>query len=497
MKTLKQEYSEIFRSLGIILMFVGLVFLIPIIYALIDAETSASYYAFFLMVLIMEVVGITLYRLCHDYDANIITYQQGAFTVVFAWVFTALVSTIPFILIMDLNFTQAFFESMSGWTTTGLSQLDEATVPRSLLIFRSIMQFSGGFGLVALMVSSIIGIRSVSTLYESEGHEKVLPNIKKTAQTLFTIYISYFAAGAALYVIVGMPFFDSINHSMSAVSTGGFSVRPESIGHYQSLPIEMVTIVLMLLGSINFSAYILLFTGRTKAFTRVTENRFMLVWLIPSSIIVVMLMVGGLYPSMTTSLRHGLFETVSAITTTGYSISDYTLFTGPLLFIFILFMIVGGQSGSTSGGIKMTRVNLIRKNIGHGFKKVFQPRNLITENEIQTPSGRQLIHKEDMNEQYNYITLYILSLFAGAFILTTQGFSLSESLFEYASTLGTVGLSVDVVSLSMSGLSTWVMTIGMFLGRLEFMVIIVAFLKVFRDGIQAFKERGDKKEMTN
>ncbi len=489
MKSLKQEYRETLRVLGIILMFVGAAFLLPLIYVVVDREPGVSYMAFLSMVLIMESVGLGLYMIFKNNHPNVLTYQQGALTVFIAWLFTAIVSTIPFMMLGDTSFSKAFFESMSGWTTTGLSQLDVTVLDRSLLFFRSLIQFFGGFGLVALMVSSIIGIRSVSTLYESEGHDKVLPNIKKTAQTLFIIYITYFLAGTLLYVIVGMPFFDSINHSMSAISTGGFSVKSASIGAYDSIPIEVVTIILMILGSINFSAYILLMSGKFKQFIAVTENKFMLVWLIALSIIVTILLVGGIYPSMSTSLRHGIFESVSAITTTGYAISDYTLFSGSLIFIFVLIMIVGGQSGSTSGGVKMTRINLLRKNIVYNLKKVFQPKNLITENEITTTSGKQLVHKDDMNEQYNYIVLYMATLFFGSFILTTQGHALSASLFEYASTLGTVGLSVNIVSSTMSTLTTWVITLGMFLGRLEFTVILVAILKLFRDGSSGLKGR--------
>ncbi len=171
-----------------------------------------------------------------------------------------------------LNFTQAYFEAMSGWTTTGLSVVDVTKAPMLFLFFRSVMQFFGGFGIVLVVVSALsesLGMR----LYTAEGHnDKLLPNLAKSARMILKIYVGYFIAGTVLYVIFGMPVFDAVNHCMAALSTGGFSTKADSIGAYNSLPIELVTVILMLLGETNFFANMLLVRRKFRAFFRLGDQ---------------------------------------------------------------------------------------------------------------------------------------------------------------------------------------------------------------------------------
>jgi len=479
MKSLNKEYSEMCYILGLILTVVGFIYLIPIIVGVF--ENNGEPLAFIVPFIIMETLGIGLKKLFRNHKNSVLTYQQAAVSVVLSWVITMIVSVVPFIMIASLTFSQAMFESVSGWTTTGLSMVEVANLPNSLLLFRSLMQFAGGFGLVAIMISSLIGIGALSTLYESEGHDQLLPNIKKTAQVLFAFYVTFMVLGVVAYIMSGMPLFDAINHSMSAISTGGFSIRDESIGFYNNRAIEIITIVLMLLGSLNFAAYVLLYKKKFKLFRKINENRFMTLLIVFASILLLYSLITTMFMSFTTAARITMFEIISAATTTGYSISDYSMYFSTSIIIFITLMIIGGQSGSTSGGIKVTRINLVVRNFLYSIRRVFHPEHRITDNVINIPSGSKQIHKGEMNNIYNYIFIYFVTLVIGTFILSLEGFGLQDSLFEFASTIGTVGLSVGITSANLSNLSYWAMILGMFLGRLEFIVVIIVFVKLFID----------------
>ncbi len=482
MRSLKSEYSDTLHVVGFVLRIVGFGYLFPLLAVVFFNEAWTHALAFIGAFIGTELLALLfLKKLKADEDRTSFTFQQGALGIVGAWLLTMLISAGPFMAILGYDFTRAVFESVSGWTTSGLTTVAVEAAPGSILLFRSLLQFFGGFGLVALAASSIIGVGSLNALYDSEGHDRLLPNIKKTARSMFQIYIGLMVLGVLLYILAGMPAFDALNHSLSGISTGGFSVKEASIGHYDSVAIEGVTFALMLFGSTNFAAHILLFRRDFKSFFRITENRFFYFMLISMSIIAVLILWNLGFAFVGESLRHGAFETVSAITGTGYTISDYSAFPGAVVFFILIMMILGGQSGSTSGGLKMTRINLIRKNLSFAVRRIFQPEHQVTENVVQTPAGQKLIHKQDVIEIFNFVSIYMLALIIGTLVLTTQGAALKDGLFEFASTIGTVGLTIGVTAPEMPLLSQWTMIAGMFFGRLEFLIVLIVLVKLFRD----------------
>ncbi|MFW5894462.1 MAG: TrkH family potassium uptake protein [Bacillota bacterium] len=490
MKPLKQEYREIFSVTGLIASVVAFIFLIPALVSLLYGELLSVMVGFIVPFLVLEAFGLGLWKIFHSTDASRLSYLQGAVSVVFAWIIVTSASTIPFIMIMDMSYTQGIFETVSGWTTTGLTVLDVDLVPNSLLLFRSIMQFLGGFGIVALMITSIVGVGTMSTLYESEGHDQVLPNIKKTAQTLFSFYTAFMLIGTLAYIVAGMPAFDAINHSMSALATGGFSVNNDSIAHYNSVPIEGITIALMFMGSLNFATYILFLRKRYDILKSVNEHRFYLILILLVVMSGTFIMHQLMYDSFGEAFRHGIFETMTALTGTGFSITNnYHVLPGAFIILSIILMNIGGQSGSTTGGLKVTRVHLMFKTFRYTIRRTFQAERQITDNVVTTPSGEKSIHREDMIHVYNYASIYLTMLFIGALTLATQGYSVRESFFEYASALGTVGLTIGVTDAAMSAVSYWSMTLGMFLGRLEFLVIFIVLAKLYRDSSGSIKAK--------
>jgi trk system potassium uptake protein TrkH len=408
--------------------------------------------------------------------------QDGGIIVVFAWLLTVLFSSIPFVLYQMLNPLQALFETVSGWTTTGLSVVDVEAVPRIFLFWRSLMQFFGGAGLAVIMLSAIIGPSS-SGLYGAEGRtDQLLPNIRRSAKIIMTIYSGYIIAGIFLYMWAGMNFFDAINHSIAALSTGGFSTRAESIAYWPSIRVGMVTIVLMLLGTINFALHYLLLRGKIRHFFRNGEIKVLGFCLAVATPLVVYFGILPLYSNISEAWRVSFFQVASAISTTGFSTVGFVPWNDFAIMIIVLLMLIGGGVNSTAGGIKQYRVYVMLKSLWWDIRSFLLPQSAVSQNYIYRGDRKDYLDKQHINQVGNYIFLYLCTYFIGVAVYLAHGFSLTESMFEFASALGTVGLSIGVTSATNPPAILWTGIIGMTLRRLEFIVIFYTILSLIRDG---------------
>ena len=356
------------------------------------------------------------------------------------------------------------------------------------------MQFLRGAGLAVIMLSSIIGSLGIG-LYNAEVRSDMLvPNIKNSAKTIMLISSGYILRGIILYYLAGMSMFDSINHSIAAVSTGGFSTKVESIGYYNSISIEFITIILMVLGTINFGAHLLILKGKFKTFFKIGELRFMFFLFLIFIPLVTFYAVLPIYNSLTKSFRVAIFEVVSAISTTGFSTTTYFNWTSLGYFILLLSMLIGGGTGSTAGGIKQYRVYILLKNLWWEIKKMTYSKKSIKENSIYKPERKVYIDNNFLNEIIVILSGYILTYTICITILLTQGYTLKESMFEIASCLSTVGLSYGVTSIEASNITVWTMSFAIFLGRLEFLIIISTFIKFYKDVKKINLIQNNKKE---
>lgn len=469
--------KNLLHIFGVLLIFVGCILLLPLL-ALPFYMEESKYAIYILIPAAMAMATGFCLRLFQPKKEHRLTAQQDAVIVVILWVITAFFSALPFVLSGMLNFTQAYFEAMSGWTTTGLSVVDVTTAPHVFLLLRSIMQFFGGVGLILVVVSALSETYGMK-LYSAEGHsDKLLPNLAKSARMILTIYMGYFIAGVLLYVTFGMPLFDAINHCMAALSTGGFSVRTDSIGAYHSLPIELITIVLMILGATNFFANMLLVKRKFKAFFRLGEMRFMFLLIGIAVPITAYISLSQIYTGFGEAFRVSLFNLISALTTTGFSTVSYQNWPAFSVFMLILFMLIGGGAGSTAGGIKFGRVYLLFKTFAWNIKRKFLPERSMNDLSIYCPQGKVFVNQTQYADAANYFFIYLIVITIGTSILSAHGYSLSDSLFEFASATGTVGLSNGVTSLTMPPAVFWTMTVGMLLGRLEIYVVFITIVKL-------------------
>ncbi len=402
---------------------------------------------------------------------------RSSFVVLFAWGWGVLLGALPLYLGQHLTFVQSIFEAVSGWTTTGLSVMNVAETPQIYLFHRSFMQYCGGLGFIMMMIM-FISNKHAMNLYSAEGHpDRILPNIKKTAQAIFYIYNICLVVGAAAYRMAGMTWFDGFCHSMCSLSTGGFSTKLNSIGKYNSLAIEVITIVLMLIGTTNFAALLLLAKGKIKSFFKVSEVRFMFLVLLIFIPITAVSLADGLNISFLEGLRKSSFDVISALSTTGYSTMSYADWPQFAIGVLILMMLIGGGIGSTAGGIKLSRVYIALRTAKQNFmKRIRASRSVDTEFYVKA-NGKTSLDKDTEEEATSYIICYLAIYIVGCLLMTvTAGCTLTEAMFDFSSALGTVGLSIGITNPMTNAPTLIIEIIGMMMGRLEIFIILIGFI---------------------
>ncbi|WP_208560659.1 TrkH family potassium uptake protein [Marinilactibacillus kalidii] len=478
-----QKVFKQYHTIGKLMMIIGGLLLIPLVVLPFYPQEMMYSISFFIPGLLSIFFGGMVGKRMQSYDRITdfqYTAQQGSLTVLFAWAYGFLIGAIPFVLSGQLTFIQGVYESISGWTTTGLSVMDVSITPAIFLFYRSFMQFCGGLGFMLMMILLIQGKESMS-LYHAEGHtDRLMPNIKTTAQVIFKMYSLFLVIGTSLYIAFGMPILDSLLHAMSALSTGGFSTEVNSIGAYDSIEIEAITILLMIIGTTNFAVLLLLTRGKIGRVFKVSEIRFLLVLLLFSLPVLTGVLMMNVYQSVGESARQAIFNLVSALSTSGFSTTTYDQWPAAGVGIMILVMVIGGGLGSTAGGLKLTRVYLMFRILGMNIKKRVSSTRRVDTAYYETAQGKQEIDHDIVTDTAGFMTLYGLILLTGGLLITlTSGASLTDSLFEFASSLGTVGLSIGLTGPQTNNGTLIVQMIGMILGRLEIFIVLIGMYSGF------------------
>jgi trk system potassium uptake protein TrkH len=477
---LRQRYKAILSYTGLILLIGGLLMFTPLFALAARPHEWVHSMGFIIPAVLLVGIGICMWRIFRPRNPIILTVQEGGVIVLLSWLVVCLFSAWPFVSVQRLSFTKAIFESVSGWTTTGLSVVDVTKTTYSILLWRSIMQLAGGAGLAIIMLAAIAGPIGPG-LHVAERSEQLAPHVRESAKLVMVIYTGYVFVGIMAYWLAGMASFDAVNHAFAAVSTGGFSTHPESIGHWNSVTVEAVTIPLMILGNLNFLTAYLLLHGKFKAVYRNGEVRLMAALIIPCALVLFLLVCGSIYSSMGRSVRVAIFETITALTTTGFTTTSYGNWNSMGFLVLTVLMLIGGGTCSTAGGIKQYRVYLLFKSLLWGIRRPFLPKTTVVQNYIWQGERKDFINDRRIRQVATFVFLYLATYIVGSLILAAHGYGLKESLFEFASALGTVGLSVGITTAHAPSLVLWTEIFGMFLGRLEFFIIIISLVKIVRD----------------
>jgi trk system potassium uptake protein TrkH len=477
---LRLRYRAIGGYSGLVGLIAGLVILSPLLLLAVFPGEARQAWGFLVPGLVLVGAGLGLWRRLTPRPALGLNRQEGAVIVVLSWIVTMLAGAVPFVTIAGLSPTQALFESVSGWTTAGLSVLDVEGAAALVLFYRSAIQLAGGAGLAILMLSALAGPVGPGLSVAEGRSEQLLPHVRRSASLVLTLYAVYVVVGIVALKVAGMDWFDAVNHAFAALSTGGFSTRAASIAYWQSPAVEAVVIVLMLLGTLNFLTAYTLFQGKLRAVLRNSEVRQTALVAVVA-ILVLLGATGGLYAGLGERLRIVVFNSVAALSTTGFATVDFGQWNGLAWLVIIVLMIMGGGTGSTAGGIKQYRIYVLYRGLVWEFRRWMLPRRAVTEPDVWKGEQRSFISDEHLRQIALFVFMYLVALFAGTGVLAAHGYALQDSLFEFASALSTVGVSVGVTSPAAPAGVLWTEMAAMFLGRLEFFAVVVGLVRLGGD----------------
>jgi trk system potassium uptake protein TrkH len=490
---LRQRYCAILSSTGMILLLTSLVMFSPLLVLFAYPGEAVNALSFGVPAGCLGLTGFLLRRLFPSPPNVSLSIQEGGVIVLISWIVVILFSAWPFMAVLRLPFSRAVFESVSGWTTTGLSVVDVTKAGSMILFWRSTMQLAGGAGLAIIMMSAIVGPTGVG-LSTAEGRgDQLVPQVRQSARLVLIIYTCYAAIGILAYYVAGMSVFDAVNHSFAAVSTGGFSTRVDSIGYWDSATIEAVTLALMVLGNLSFVTAWSLWRARLRLVVRNGEVRLMAALIPLSAAAAFVFTCKRLYPDIDKAFRVAIFETVSALTTTGFSTVSYSKWNAFGVFVLIVLMLIGGGTCSTAGGIKQFRVYLFWKLLIWEVKRSLMPRTSVMERPLWEGNRRIFVDDARVRQVGVFVFLYLMTYVLGTMVLCASGYTLQDSLFEFASAIGTVGLSIGVTSPDMPNVALWAETCAMFLGRLEFLVVFTSVIKLVGDGSRLMASTSGRK----
>jgi trk system potassium uptake protein TrkH len=476
----------VINALGLMLMVFSVSYLMPVVTSLIYNDGTTI--DFFLAMVWTSAIGFLMWLLTRRYKGEL-SIRHGYLLVVAMWTAMPAVATLPLLLVIDhLSFTDAYFETMSGITTTGATVLTGLDgLQPAINIWRHELQWLGGMGIIVLAVAVLpllgIGGRQLFKA-ETPGPMKdsaLTPRIAETARNLWLVYLGITIACMLSLKVAGMSWLDAVCHAFATLSTGGFSTHDASIGYFNSPAIEFVLIVFMLLAAMNFATHFLAWREKSlKLYLRDTEAVAMISLILASCLgIAVFLWWQGTYPSFWTALRHASFNLVSLATDSGFASVDFGQWPifAPMWMLFL--SCVAASSGSTGGGIKMVRTMILFKQAGREFLKLLHPA-VVNPMKI----GGSVVPNNIVFAVLGFIFLYFMTVATLTFALLISGLDFISAFSAIIACINNAGPGLGVVGPAsnfgvLSDFQTWICTIAMLVGRLEIFTVLILFTPHF------------------
>jgi len=474
------NYKTVFFTLGILQIILGASMFLPIIIQLIYSEIDSSFFGASIITIVFGTLFF-LSNLDHDKKLNL---QQAFLLTALSWLSIAIFGSLPFIFSnLNLSFTDSFFESMSGITTTGSTILSNLEItPKSILLWRAILQWLGGIGIIVMAITLMpimnVGGMQLFKISSNDSSEKILPKSKEIALRLIYIYSSLTILCAFTYWIFGMSIFDSLTHSMTTIATGGFSNYNESIGYFNSIPIEIASMLFIILGSLPFIVYIKFINGNKRIFTTDIQIRTFIKIILIAIIILSIYLI--FYDGTKFNLRSIFFNVISILTGTGYVNAEFDGWGSFALVLFLALMFIGGCAGSTTCGIKIFRIQILYLFISNQLKKIIYPKGVFV-----MKYDKNVIDNKFISSIISFIYLYFVIFFILAALLSLTGLDFVTAISGAATSISNVGPGLGNIIgpngnfSTLPDISKWILTIGMILGRLELFAILVLFIPSF------------------
>ena len=476
------NYKTVFFTLGILQVILGISMMIPILAQFIYSEIDSSFIGASIISIIFGVLFF-LSNLNHDKKLNL---QQAFLLTALSWLSIAIFGSLPFFFSsLELSITDSFFESMSGITTTGSTVISNLEIaPKSILLWRAMLQWLGGIGIIVMAITLMpimnVGGMQLFKISSNDSSEKLLPKSKEIALRLIYVYLSLTTLCALTYNFFGMNFFDSVTHSMTTIATGGFSNYNQSIGYFNSFPIEIVSMIFIILGSLPFIAYIKFLNGDRRIFITDVQIRSFIKIIILS---VILLFIYSFFQNKDSSqinTRAIFFNVISILTGTGYVTGEFDGWGNFPLIFFLVLMFIGGCAGSTTCGIKIFRIQILYSFIVTQLKKIIYPKGIFL-----VKYDKNTVDEKFMASIISFIFLYLAIFFLITAFLSLSGLDFVTSISGAATSISNVGpglgstIGPNGSFASLPELSKWILSLGMILGRLELFAILVLFLPSF------------------
>ena len=473
------NFKALLKLFSILVMFFSISFIVPIITSFIYKDGALSIFVITFLVVFM--VGFLGWLISKN-NTEEMTHKDGFLVITLFWIVLSSAGSIPFIL-SGMTFIDSFFESMSGITTTGATVIPNLSVlPESLLLYRQLLQWMGGMGLIvlAIAVMPLLGIGG-GQLYKTEipgamNDQKLTPRIKETAQALWLIYLLLTIFCSVFYFFAGMNAFDAISHSLSTVSIGGFSTYNNSIGHFDNGLIETVCIIFMFLSALSFTLhYFAFYMKKPLKYLHDPELRFFIS--IMACIFLLSILINYFSNYEQASVRELLFHSVSIVTTTGFSIGDTNQWNPSIGFLFLIGAFIGACSGSVGGGIKSWRVLIMINYAYINLKKMIHPNAVIS-----LKIGTKNVENDVAASVWGFFSIYVLSFIILLLGLVVTGLDFQSAFSAIGACLNNLGPGLGEVAqtyASVTATGKAILSFAMILGRLEIFTLLVLLMPIF------------------
>jgi trk system potassium uptake protein TrkH len=478
-----QYFSTVFGELGGMLIFISPITVVPLIVSLVYREWDMLIPMGLVPVLFFS-LGVLLNRLPRK--SREVRLSAALCSVALVWLTFAAVSSIPFMLTLHISFTDALFEGMAGWTGTGFTLLRNLnSIPMTLIFWRTFMQWIGGLGIIALTITMVnrSGL-SQSPLFRADSrNEQILPNVIATGRQIWVSYIILTAIAIVLVLIAGIPVWDAVNIGLSAISTGGFTPQAGGIIAYHNPLLEYLLIPVMIIGSTPFILYYTMYRKRKIALFGDEQVKILFTFLLFGALIVISDLLFISHYAWPDAVRQGLFMTAAAISTTGFQNGNPHAYASVTVVFLTMLMFIGGSSGSTAGGVKLSRIALGYRGLIWWFRRAFVRGKVLVAFKYEGRTIPDQIAEPELAKNMLVIILAVLTIFVGTMIILQFhiiSFGLTELVFDIVSAFSSCGLTTGYVSPTMPLISKWVFIFVMWIGRVEVIPVIVLFLGLFR-----------------
>jgi trk system potassium uptake protein TrkH len=474
----------VFNLVGVVLIFSSVFMLVPLFTSFLYRGEDLR--AFGMSFLITFLAGLLLFFLTKSQKKIELKHRDGFAVVTISWIAMSLFGCLPYMFSdASSSFTNAYFESMAGFTTTGASVMSNLEdLPKGILLWRSLTQWMGGMGIIvfSLAILPMLGAGGMQ-LFKAEvpeiGVEKLRPRIIDMAKSLWYIYAGLTAVLILLLSICKMDFFDAVCHSFTTMATGGFSTKSASIAHFKNVYIDIIITVFMFLAGINFSLHFYALRGKLSRFAKSSEFKFYCSVVFVSIIIVTLNTMLSEHSSMLTALRYASFQVVSIMTTTGFATADYELWPVLSQMFLLCLMFFGGMVGSTGGGMKQVRILLMVKQAYRELYHLIHPRALTA-----LKLDEKNLTKETLGGIWGFLFLFILISVIATLCMTALGMDIITSASTVISAMSNVGPALGEAGPTdnysvIPAAGRWVLIVCMLIGRLEIYTVILLFMPLF------------------